>query len=117
MSTNDCRLLKWIWQATAPRHALPSAIGAAFLLSACAQNNVVTEVAVLPNVPTKLMAAPGIPRCVLPDRQEYDAIEVLAYAKCYEAAYHALSRRLIGLQRAVSVREASAAKAVKASKL
>lgn len=38
--------------------------------------------------------------------------EVVAYAQCWRAAYHAAAARLIGLQKAVAVREAAAAKAV-----
>lgn len=70
----------------------------------------------LPEVPRELMRAPGVPRCALPKRDEYDAAEVLAYARCYEAAYHSIARRLLGLQRAVEVREAEARKVVAASK-
>lgn len=69
----------------------------------------------LPPVAPELMRYPAPPRCTLPERPEYDAREVLAYAKCYQAAYHALAQRLSGLQKAVAVREATAAKAVKAS--
>jgi len=77
----------------------------------------VTEVAVLPPVASDLMRYPSPPRCDLPERAEYDAREVLAYAACYRAAYHALHGRLTGLQRAVAVREAAAAKAAAAAKL
>lgn len=95
-----------------------SGIAAACLLTAsltgCASNNVVVEPVALPAVDKRLMAAPGIPRCSLPRRDDYDVQEVLAYARCYEAAYHALARRMIGLQRAVAVREAATATAVAA---
>lgn len=96
-------------------------IGAAFLLTAsltgCASNNVVVEPVALPPVDKALMRTPSVPRCSLPKRDDYDAREVLAYAKCYEAAYHAITGRLIGLQRAVAVREAATAKAVAAAKI
>lgn len=76
-----------------------------------------THVAALPPVAPELMRYPVPPKCALPPRTDYDAREVLAYAHCYRAAYHALAGRLSGLQKAVSVREMSAAKAVKASAL
>lgn len=67
-------------------------------------------------VPAKLMAAPGIPRCTLDNKPDYSAAEVVAYAECWKAAYHALAARHIGLQRAIAVRERAAARAVAASK-
>ena len=60
------------------------------------------------------MRAPGIPRCALPKRDDYAPSEVVAYADCWRAAYHALAARHIGLQKAVAVRESAAARAVAA---
>lgn len=98
-----------------------SATFAASLLTAsltgCASDNVVTQVAALPPVPVELMRYPQPPKCTLPARADYDAREVLAYANCYKAAYHALAGRLSGLQKAVATRELHQAKAVKASTL
>jgi len=89
---------------------------AAFLVTACAGNNVVVQPVALKPVDARLMKSPGIPRCNLPDRADYDPREVIVYAKCWEAAYHSIAARHIGLQRAVRTREQIAAKAVKASK-
>lgn len=86
-------------------------------LAGCASNNVVTTVATLPPVSAELMRYPAPPKCALPQRADYDAREVLAYAHCYKAAYHALAGRLSGLQKAVAVRELHQANAVKASSL
>lgn len=95
------------------------AISAACLLtvSGCAPNNVVTQVVALPAIAPALMAYPVPPKCSLQQRTEYDAREVLAYANCYKAAYHALAGRLSGLQKAVATRELHQAKAVRASAL
>lgn len=85
-------------------------------LTACAGNNVVVEPVNLAPVDARLMRMPGIPRCDLPQRADYAPSEVIVYAKCWEAAYHSIAARHIGLQRAVRAREQIAAKAVKASK-
>lgn len=89
---------------------------AALTLTACASNNVVVEPIKLRPVDARLMKSPGIPRCILPERADYAPAEIIVYAKCWEAAYHAIAARHIGLQRAVRAREQIAAKAVKASK-
>jgi hypothetical protein len=87
----------------------------AFLLTGCGNNVVVQPVAIKP-VSADLMRSPGVPRCQLPERNDYAPSEIIAYSECWKAAYHALAARHIGLQRAVSVRQAATAKAVKASK-
>jgi len=102
--------------ARSRRYALPLVASAGFLLAACAGNNVVVEPVALKPVDARLMKAPGIPRCDLPNRADYAPAEVIVYAKCWEAAYHSIAARHIGLQRAVRAREQIAAKAVKASK-
>lgn len=89
---------------------------AASLLTACTKEPVAVPVAIKPVSPA-LMRAPGLPRCDLPRRADYDPREVIAYAKCWEAAYHALASRHIGLQRAVAVRERAAARAVATAKM
>lgn len=92
------------------------AILAGFGLSACASNNVVVKPVALKPVSSALMKAPGIPRCDLPQRADYDPREVIAYSECWKAAYHSLAARHIGLQRAVRTRETIAAKALQASR-
>jgi len=84
--------------------------------TACASNNVVVEAVNVAPVDARLMRSPGVPRCDLPKRADYAPAEVIVYAKCWEAAYHSIAARHIGLQRAVRAREQIAAKAVKASK-
>lgn len=86
------------------------------LLTACAGNNVVVEPVALKPVPAALMRSPGVPRCMLPARDSYDAREIIAYADCWTEAYHSLAVRTTGLQRAVAIREAAAQKAVKSAK-
>lgn len=90
-------------------------IAVAFLLSACG-NNVVVEPVTLKPVSAALMKSPGIPRCSLPQRSDYETSELIAYAECWTAAYHALAARHIGLQRAIKTREQIASKALKAAK-
>lgn len=92
------------------------AIVAASLLTACSGSNVVVEPVSLKPVPSALMKSPGMPRCNLPKRSDYDPQELIAYSECWTAAYHALAERHIGLQRAVKAREQVASKAVKAAK-
>ncbi len=62
------------------------------------------------------MKSPGIPRCSLPQRSDYETSELIAYSECWTAAYHALAARHIGLQRAIKTREQIASKALKAAK-
>ena len=119
MPTLNGRKPKPISKPSASVRSIRLAISAACLLtvSGCASNNVVTQVAALPPVSPELMRYPMPPRCSLPQRSDYDAREVLAYAHCYKAAYHALAGRLSGLQKAVAVREIETVKAVKASSM
>lgn len=67
----------------------------------------------LPPVDSRLKS-PFVARCVLPDRPDHDPREVMAYAKCWEAAYHTAAARHHGLARAVEVRERATARAVAA---
>lgn len=82
-------------------------------LAGCASDNVVVQPVALPPVAPELMRAPGMPRCALGTGDVYPA-EIVAYAKCWQAAYHAAAGRLTGLQSAVAVREKATAKAVAA---
>ena len=88
-----------------------------FQLAACAKDNVVVVPLAVARVDRGLMRAPGIPHCDLPDRANYQAGEVTAYAECWKQAYHALAARHLGLQMAVGDRERVTAKAVKAAKI
>lgn len=63
------------------------------------------------------MRTPRLAKCPLPKRDAYDVREVNLSRKCALADRNLHAGRLRGLQRAVRVREKSAAKAVKASKL
>ena len=63
------------------------------------------------------MRAPDVPRCNLPERENYHVREIVAYADCWQSAYNALFHRHKGLIRAVTVRERVTAKAVKAAKI
>lgn len=101
-----------------PRHAVRLAMLAIAVspLTACANSVPVAVPVAIKPVSAKLMAAPGIPRCTLDNKPDYSAAEVVAYAECWKAAYHALAARHVGLQRAIAVRERAAARAVAASK-
>ena len=92
----------------------PAASSLLLMVMGCAKEVVVVEPLALPKVASALMVAPGLPRCELPARPDYDPREVLAYARCWESAYHAAAGRLTGLQSAVAVREKAIAKAVAA---
>lgn len=74
------------------------------MLAACATDRVVVEPAALPPVAPQLLQS-VLARCALPARPDHDPREVMAYARCWEAAYHAAAARHIGLGRAVEVRE------------
>lgn len=70
----------------------------------------------LPPISPALMRAPGVPQCGLPARPDYQPAEVMAYAKCWEAAYHRAAGGLIGLQKAVAVREKATETALNVAK-
>lgn len=92
----------------------PAASSLLLMVMGCAKEVVVVEPLALPKVASALMVAPGLPRCALPARPDYDPREVLAYAHCWQSAYHAAAGRLTGLQSAVAVRERAITKAVAA---
>lgn len=101
-------------RSTAARVCRPAASLLLLAVAGCAKAVVVVEPLALPKVASALMVAPGLPRCALPARPDYDPREVLAYAHCWQSAYHAAAGRLTGLQSAVAVREKAIAKAVAA---
>lgn len=69
----------------------------------------------LPGVDARLKTPP-VARCTLPARADHDAREIVTYAKCWEAAYHAAAARHLGLAKAVDVRERATRKALAAAK-
>lgn len=105
-----------------------SAIAAAFLLTACAGNNVVTHPVALNKIDEELMRKPRDPRCALPrrpvwidgrvDARELDAYSkaLEAYSNCWKQNWQAATALVVGLQAAVQVREAAADNAVAAAK-
>lgn len=85
-------------------------------MAGCAKDNVVVEPVALPKVDDKLKAG-VVARCSLPARPDHDPREVMAFARCWEAAYHAAAARHIGLVKAVEVRETATEKALRAAKI
>lgn len=82
-------------------------------VSGCAGNNVLVEPISLPKVSSNLMRDPGETPCKLPDRDLYHPGEIGAYMDCVALDRKNLHRRLLGLQRAVRVRETAIDKALK----
>jgi hypothetical protein len=86
-------------------------------VSGCADTVVKTEAVTLPRIAPELMRAARDPKCDPPRRPEYAAQEIDASRVCWKNAHGAAAARLAGLQRAVRVREAAAAAAVKAGSI
>lgn len=89
---------------------------AAFPLGGCSKDNVVVEPVALRPVSAHLLAPPDVPNCTPQPRADYSPDEVLAYAKCWRAAYDALFAKHKGLAKAVAFRQQQAAKAAQAAK-
>lgn len=86
------------------------------VVSGCATTNVAVEPLALPKVSSGLMRDPGDTPCHLPTRDLYHPSEVGAYLNCVKMDRENLHKRLLGLQRAVRVRESAIDKAKKANK-
>lgn len=86
---------------------------AAFQLGGCASDNVVVAPITLKPIASRHLQAPDVPKCEPPPRADYSTDEVIAYAKCWRAAYDALFEKHKGLVQAVMLRERVTAKAVK----
>lgn len=87
----------------------------AFLVSACATDNVVVEPVAFQPVPKELMQPVKQPSCDLDlDAPDYSTAEIKASNLCWQAAYETAKGRHDGLRRAVARREAATAKAVAA---
>lgn len=95
------------------RSLLMVALG--FLLSACAQDNVVVEPVAFQPVPKGLMQTVRAPSCELDGKaSDYSTAEIKASLDCWGSAFQAAKARHDGLIRAVAKRESATAKAVAA---
>ena len=94
-----------------------SFLAAALLLGGCGPDQpVAVETLSLPPVSKKLMAPPKAPRCDYAERETVTAAEIQASKECWKAASSSNAARLLGLQAAVSQREAAIARAKAAAK-
>lgn len=90
---------------------------ATLTLTACVSDAVVVEPVAFAPVAARLKEIPDVPKCDPPAGQvKSSPEEVLAYGKCWRAAYNALFSKHKGLVKAVLYRERAAAKAVKLAK-
>lgn len=62
------------------------------------------------------MQAPKVPRCDYAERETVSAAELDASRQCWKAAANSNAARLIGLQSAVTTREAAIRRALAAAK-
>ena len=90
-------------------------VAASLLIGCASKTNVAVEPVALRPVAAKLLSVPDVPACD-PRSNMVQPEELLAYGKCWRAAYDALFVKHKGLINAVRIRERSAAKAVKLAK-